>query len=110
MRTKSVPWLACAAIALACVPALAWGQSDPPLTAAITTEDVDNLGRFRDKSQPPTSTDSTVEIAPGGTVTFDYLEGAGTQPHNVDFDSVLQPTSCTQTKFVPGSFPAPVPP
>ena len=82
---KYLPWMACAAIAATVLPALAWGQ-DPPSSASIVVTDY----AFRDAA----GTDSTVEIAPGGTVHFSYPSGMSR--HNVVFVG-KQPTSCTQT-------------
>ena len=71
---KYLPWMACAAIAATVLPALAWGQ-DPPSSASIVVTDY----AFRDAA----GTDSTVEIAPGGTVHFSYPTGMSR--HNVVF-------------------------
>ncbi len=53
------------------------------------------------------TTDSTAQIAVGGTVTFSYL--TGTSSHNVVFTGP-QPTSCTQTATAPGYRIGPAPP
>jgi plastocyanin len=53
------------------------------------------------------TTDSTAQIAVGGTVTFSYL--TGTSSHNVVFTGP-QPTSCTQTATAPGYRIGPTPP
>lgn len=86
LSRKYLPWMACAAIAAALVPTLAWGQ-DPPSSASIVVTDYE----FRDAADQ----DSTVEIAPGGTVHFSYP--SGNSRHNVQFPG-KQPTSCTQTE------------
>src|SRR3954468_17317870 len=85
MRLKSAWALAAIAAAIA-IPSLAWGDP-PPMTASIYAYD---LG-FEDA---PGSSNSTVTIAPGGTVDFSYPTGGNF--HNVAFDQD-QPTSCTQT-------------
>jgi plastocyanin len=86
LRRRYLPWLACAAMAATAVPALAWGQGDPPVSASIVVTDTG----FRDAA----SDDSTVEIPAGGTVGFSYPEGSSR--HNIIF-LTLQPTSCKQT-------------
>jgi hypothetical protein len=54
------------------------------------------------------TTDSTANIAVGGTVSFSYPTG-GTSSHNVVFTGP-QPTSCTQTATAPGYRIGPAPP
>jgi plastocyanin len=87
---KWLPWLACAAIAVAGFPGLAQGDaesSDPPQSGAIVA--ADNF--FHEAGAG--DADNTVEIAAGGKVTFSYPTGG--QVHNVVFQGA-QPT-CTQT-------------
>jgi len=100
---KWLPWLACAAIAVAGFPGLAQGEaesSDPPATGAIVAED----NFFHEVGSA--ASDSTVEIAAGGKVTFGYP--SGNSVHNVVFDGALSPASCTQTSGT--VFPGTVPP
>lgn len=90
---KWLPWLACAAIAVAGFPGLAQGDaesSDPPQSGAIVA--ADNF--FHEVGSA--DSDNTVEIAAGGKVTFSYPTGG--QVHNVVFQGT-QPT-CTQTSGI----------
>jgi plastocyanin len=105
VRMRYLPWMAAAAIALVGAPALAAG-GDPPSTAAIVAYDGAGGQGFKDASQSDTS-DHTVEITSGGTVTFSFPTGAGTSVHNVDFKTAPKPTSCVQTKPTSGQPQAP---
>jgi plastocyanin len=80
------------------VPALARGDAHRAADASVVVFD----NGFRDGAQADPA-DSTVEIAPGGTVSFGYPSGSS--QHNVHFGT-LQPASCTQTAGVV-IFPAP---
>ena len=71
------------------LPALARGDAARSADASIVAFD----NGFRDGSQADPA-DNTVEIAPGGTVSFAYPTGS--QSHNVHFDAA-QPSSCTQS-------------
>lgn len=87
---RLTPGWALAAIAAAiAIPSLAWGDP-PPTSASIYAYD-------RGFEDAPGSGNSTVTIAPGGTVDFSYPIGGNF--HNVVFDQD-QPTSCTQTSGV----------
>src|SRR4051794_334956 len=91
---KWLPWLACAAIAVAGFPGHAQGDaesSDPPQSGAVVA--VDNF--FHEDGSA--DSDNTVDIAAGGHVTFAYPTGGSS--HNVVFNS-LQPSSCAQTAGV----------
>jgi plastocyanin len=82
------PWLACLVVAAAgVVPALARGEGTSSADASIVAVDP---YEFRDGGQP---NDNTVEIAPGGTVSFAYPSGGSV--HNVVFNAA-QPSSCVQ--------------
>jgi plastocyanin len=70
------------------VPALARGEATRSADASVVVFD----NGFRDGGQADPN-DNTVEIAPGGTVSFGYP--AGGQAHNVHFDAA-QPSSCVQ--------------
>ena len=73
-------------------PGLAQGDaesSDPPATGAIVAED----NFFHEVGSA--ASDSTVEIAEGGKVTFSYPTGA--QVHNVVFADNLPAVTCTQS-------------
>jgi plastocyanin len=78
------------------VPALAHGEAAGPADASFVVYD----DGFRDGAQGDPN-DNTVEIAPGGTVSFSYLTGGSS--HNVVFGDGdtdtpgAQPSSCTQT-------------
>ena len=54
LRRRYLPWLACAGVAVTALPALAWGQGDPPVSASIVVTDT----AFRDAA----GDDSTVEV------------------------------------------------
>jgi PKD repeat protein len=102
LRKRYLPWLACAAVALSAAPAQAAGkaqQAAPPTTATVRVYDFG----FYDASK--TKQDTTVTIAPGGTVTFDYpSSGDGANVHNVHFGDGAttpptpgpQPSGCSQ--------------
>jgi len=84
---------ACLAVAAAgLVPALARGEAARSADASVVAYD----NGFRDGAQADPN-DSTVEIAPGGTVSFAYPSGGSS--HNVVFDAA-QPTSCVQSTGV----------
>ena len=85
MRLKPA-WALCAIAAAIAIHSLAWGDS-PPLTASLYAYDFG----FQDA---PGSGNSTVTIAPGGTIEFSYPEGSSS--HNVVFDQD-QPAACSQT-------------
>jgi plastocyanin len=70
------------------VPALAHGEAARSADASVVAFD----NGFRDGGQADTN-DTTVEIAPGGTVSFAYPSGGSS--HNVVFDAA-QPSSCVQ--------------
>jgi plastocyanin len=70
------------------VPALARGEAPRSADASVVAFD----NGFRDGAQADPN-DNTVEIAPGGTVSFGYPTGGSS--HNVVFD-VAQPSSCVQ--------------
>lgn len=70
------------------VPALARGEAARSADASVVVFD----NGFRDGAQADPN-DSTVEIAPGGTVSFAYPTGGAA--HNVHFDTA-QPSSCVQ--------------
>jgi len=94
------PWLACLAVAAAGVlPALARGEAKRSADASIVAYD----NGFTDGGQAD-PLDNTVEIAPGGTVSFAYPMGS--QQHNVVFNAA-QPSSCVQSS---GLNVGPVPP
>jgi plastocyanin len=86
--------------ALIGIPALARAQQQDPLTGEVTAQDVGRTHRFSVNG----TDSSTLTVATGATVTFDYP--SGTSVHNVDFDAA-QPTSCVQTA---GPNAGPVPP
>src|SRR3954469_12120099 len=91
---RYLPWIACATVGLIGAPALAAGSDSAPVDAAVTTGD----NFFRDAAGP--AGDSTVEITPGGTVTFTSpINGTDNfSSHNVAFvDSGPQPATCNQT-------------
>jgi plastocyanin len=111
VRMRYLPWMAGAAIALIGAPALAAG-ADPPATASIVAFDGATGAKvqgFRDAAQSDPA-DNTVEITTGGTVTFSFPTGNGTNFHNVDFKTAPKPASCKQTKFVPPNPELAVPP
>ncbi len=103
MRKRYLPWMATAAIVMIGAPALA-ASGGPTSPAAFVTYDqgTEASAGFRDASQSDLS-DHSVAITAGETVTFSFADGAGTMPHNVAFNSALKPSSCTQTKFTPGT-------
>jgi plastocyanin len=74
------------------VPALARGEAARSADASVVVFD----NGFRDGGQADVN-DNTVQIAPGGTVSFGYP--AGGSAHNVVFDAA-QPSSCTQSAGV----------
>jgi plastocyanin len=74
------------------VPALARGEAPRSADASVVVFD----NGFRDGAQADPN-DNTVEIAPGGTVSFGYPTGGSS--HNVVFDTA-QPSSCTQSAGV----------
>ena len=86
LRRRYLPWLACAAVAATALPALAWGQADPPSSASIVVTDY----AFHDAA----GDDSTVEIPAGGTVDFSYPRAPAATTSS---SSTPQPTSCKQT-------------
>jgi plastocyanin len=73
-------------------PTLARGEATSSVSASVVAYD----NGFRDGSQSDPA-DSTVEIAPGATVSFGYPTGGSS--HNVVFDAA-QPSSCTQSTGV----------
>jgi plastocyanin len=87
LRRRYLPWLACAAVAATALPALAWGQDDPPPSASILVTDT----TFVDAD----GGDAYVNIPVGGKVLFSYP--SGTTRHNVIFAGLRQP-ACVQTK------------
>jgi PKD repeat protein len=109
LTKRRLPWMAgaLAALFVAGLPGVASGKPAdaahrkavaPPLTASVITYDFG----FRDSTKTeddPTGT--SVEIAPGGTVSFSYPTGGNS--HNVVFGDGdtdtpgAQPSSCTQT-------------
>ena len=107
MRSKVLPWMACALVALVFVPALALGDphASDQTEADGTFLTYDN--GFYEAGQP--STDSVVNIQPGERVTFRSPIGGEPQNqgvHNVDFfEDSPQPTACIQTVAGPGSEP-----
>src|SRR3954469_4820610 len=111
LTRKYVPLLACAAFAVAGVPALAAGSGKATPAAAPALVDGGIVAfdfGFRDGSQASPD-DNTVNITPGGKVTFSYPTGDSV--HNVVFvDSGPQPTSCTQTVAPPPYPILPTPP
>ena len=46
LRRKYLPWLACAVVASTALPALASGQSDPPVSASIVVTDTAFVDRY----------------------------------------------------------------
>src|SRR3954451_17881882 len=108
LRKQYLPWLACAAIAAAGVPAFAWGNAAAPSSSSDAALPVVDGGieaydfGFRDTSGHVT--DNVVNITPGGKVTFSYpVKTENTSVHNVVFvDTGPQPTSCDQTVAPPG--------
>jgi plastocyanin len=100
VRSKWLPWLACAVVAAIGFPALAQGESE---SAAAEASIVAFDNGFRDGSQSDPA-DNTVQITAGETVSFSYPSGSS--GHNVKFDAA-QPASCTQTAGPPLG---PVPP
>jgi plastocyanin len=86
------------------IPALAGAQQQQdPTTGEITA--VDNGAAHAFKANGTDA--STLTIATGGTVTFDYP--AGTSRHNVDFTDA-KPSSCTQTAPPSAANVPPLPP
>ena len=103
MKVKVLPWMICALVALFIVPALANGDSH-------AREDVDGAfvvydNGFHEAGQ--SLDDNTVNITPGGRVTFGYPVGFSV--HNVDFEET-PPTSCVQTAAGAGWTIEPAPP
>src|SRR3954452_1503205 len=111
LTKKYAPWLACAALVVAGVPAFAAGSDKATPAAAPALVDGSIVAfdfGFRDGSQAGPD-DNTVNITPGGKVTFSYPTGESV--HNVIFvDSGPQPTSCVQTVAPPPYPILPVPP
>ena len=79
---KLLPWMACALVALVALPALAAGGSRAVDGAFVTWDN-----GFNEVGQP--ETDTTVNITPGGRVTFSYPEGGSV--HNVVFEDGREP-------------------
>jgi PKD repeat protein len=116
LRKRHLPWLACVIVALIGIPALASAKGNkaksaapPPLQATIVPYDFGFRDSTKSKDDP---TATTVTIAPGGRVDFNYPGNDGTNQHNVVFGdgNTLTPgpapTSCTQTAgFVLGTVP-----
>jgi plastocyanin len=86
LSRRFLPWLACAAVATAGVPAFADGGSDSQAPGSINAVDF--------AFENPATNDSTVTINAGETVTFAYPTGGSV--HNVTFSGAA-PTSCVQT-------------
>ena len=83
-RRKYLPWVVCATLAAAGVPALALGQADPPSSASVTVSDTGFAP-------------ATVDILVGGKVNFSYPSGSGV--YNVVWDrGSLEPATCEQTQ------------
>ncbi len=83
-RRKYLPWVVCATLAAAGVPALALGQADPPSSASVTVSDTGFAP-------------ATVDILVGGKVNFSYPSGSGV--YNVVWDrGSLEPAACEQTQ------------
>ena len=107
MRSKVLPWMACALVALVFIPALASG--DPHWNDRVEVdgafETYDN--GFREVGQPVL--DNTVNIAVGERVTWrSPLEGDPPNQgvHNVAFDETSpKPAECNQTVQAPGGDP-----
>jgi plastocyanin len=85
LRKRYLPLVVLLGAAVAVLPGLASGSA--PSTASFTASD------FEWKVSG--SSEKTVTIAVGGTVTFSYPSGAS--KHNADFGTGAQPSSCTQT-------------
>ena len=104
MKVKVLPWMICALVALFVVPALANGDSHAArenVDAAFVVFD----NGFHEDGRP--LDDNTVNITPGGRVTFSYPVGFSV--HNADFEET-PPTSCVQTAAGAGSTIEPAPP
>jgi PKD repeat protein len=93
-------------VALAGIPALAAAKSKarhfapPPMQATVVPYDFGFRDSTKSKDDP---TATTVTIAPGGRVDFNYPVGDGANQHNVVFGdadnpsaTLPQPTACTQ--------------
>jgi PKD repeat protein len=121
LRKRHLPWLACAILALIAIPALASAKgkraAPPPSNATIVPYDFGFRDATKSKSDP---TATTVTIAPGGRVDFNYPNGDGANQHNVVFGdadnpsaSLPQPTACTlvsaQFPVGPTNGPPPIP-
>src|SRR5688572_8400207 len=104
MRSKFLPWMACALVALVCVPALAFGgreDSGQAIDGAFATYD----NGFREVGQPVE--DNVVNIGVGERVTFRSPAGSSDPPnagvHNVAFEEDSpKPAECNQTVQSPG--------
>jgi len=85
-RRRYLPWVVCATLAAAGVPALALGQADPPSSASVVVSDTGFAP-------------GTVDILVGGKVNFSYPSGNGV--YNVVWDrGSLEPATCEQTQGV----------
>ena len=106
LRKRHLPWLACVIVALVGIPALASAKgkaksaAPPPMNATVVPYDFGFRDSTKTKDDP---TATTVTIAPGGRVDFNYPTGDGANQHNVVFGdadnpsaSLPQPTGCTQ--------------
>ena len=99
VRRKYLPWMVCAAMAVAAVPALASGEEPAPVPvdAAMTVHD----NYFQDAATPGQD-DHSVSITTGGKVTFAYLDdGTSGASHNVAF-TAPQPVTCHDQRGSPG--------
>jgi PKD repeat protein len=123
LRRRQLPWLACVIVALVGIPALAAAKGNqgrvapPPMNATVVPYDFGFRDATKTKDDP---TATTVTIAPGGRVDFNYPVGDGANQHNVVFGdadnpsaSLPQPTACTLTAAPfpvgPTNGPAPLP-
>src|SRR5688572_6247295 len=111
MRKTVLPWMVCAVGAAAGVPALAWGEAASAPRAGSALVDATMLtGDNFFQEQGSAQTDNSVQITPGGTVTFKSLvRPENTSVHNVAFDDASpKPTVCNQTVQSPETPGAPL--
>ncbi len=99
-------WIGMAAVAAAIaggtIPALATGDGALPSTASFTATD------FSWHETGGTTSDTSVQVAVGGTVSFAYP--AGGSEHNADFVSGPRPSSCAQAGGTPSGSALPADP
>jgi hypothetical protein len=92
MRISTL-WLAVLVAALLWTPGVAAAQTAPPLSVGYTAADI-SATNHQWYVTGTTTTAST--IATTGTVTWNYVTGVpASTRHDVNFTSVLKPTSCT---------------